>query len=47
MLCGGGQYKIKGERKVNGLTVTSIPLRNLTHCFTYDIFYDTKRNVDA
>jgi hypothetical protein len=27
MIAGGGEHRIKGERKVNGITVTSIPLR--------------------
>ena len=40
MVSGGGEHKIKGERRVNGVTVTSIPLRNYTHAFTFDIFYD-------
>lgn len=40
MIAGGGQHRIKGERTVNGITVTSIPLRNLTHTFSFDVFFD-------
>lgn len=40
MIPGGGDYKAKGEIKVDGLTTTSIPHRNMTHCFTFDIFYN-------
>jgi hypothetical protein len=40
MMTGGGAYQAKGKIEVDGLTVTSIPLRNLTHTFSFDIFYD-------
>ncbi len=40
MITGGGEYKKKGEEKINNLSVTSIPLRNLTHTFSFDVFYE-------
>jgi hypothetical protein len=45
---GGGAYYEKGQCKVNNdLTVTSIPHRDKIYFFSYDIFYDVKKDPNA
>lgn len=44
---GGHQVWRKGQRKVDGLTVTSIPHRNYIYNFVFDIFYNTKVDSNA
>lgn len=47
MIIGGGAFKSNGDKKVDGITVTSIPFRNTVHYFVFDIFYNTAFDPDA
>ena len=47
MLFGGGAYKQNGKHKIDGLSITSIPQRNLIHSFGFDIFYNVLNDPDA
>ncbi len=47
MLAAGDVYRINGQKNIDGITITTIPFRNFTICFTYDVFYNTTFDENA
>lgn len=47
MVHGAGVCKEKGDIKVDGQTITSIPNRAAIHNFVYDLFYNTSIDPNA
>jgi len=44
---GGGAVRAKGNEKVGGLTVTSIPQRKFVYNFVFDLFYEYGHEEEA